>query len=167
MLAFFVGTKAIHISLAVAPMFILDLSFWPWFGGYMLSYMSASTLLTLILVGTHIHEDTAFPEADEDDHLEHDWGQHVVMTSCDWAPESEIAAFFFGAATPGISPASVRCTSRRAGGGDGGAPERRAASCRCEKDRKCRGSVALQEMPAGQGSAGGPAAMHSSACASS
>jgi linoleoyl-CoA desaturase len=96
MTAFFLGTKAIHLSLAIAPLFILDVSFWPWLAVYLISYMSASTLLTLILVGTHIHEEAAFPEAGEGDHLEHDWGQHVIMTSCDWAPESEIASFFFG-----------------------------------------------------------------------
>jgi linoleoyl-CoA desaturase len=95
MTAFFIGTKAIHLSLAIAPLFVLDLAVLPWLGGYLISYMAASTLLTLILVGTHIHEEAAFPHA-EDDRLEHDWGQHVVMTSCDWAPESRIAAFFFG-----------------------------------------------------------------------
>jgi linoleoyl-CoA desaturase len=96
MTAYFLATKTIHLSLAIAPLFVLNLSFLPWLGGYLLSYMAASTLLTLILVGTHIHDEAAFPEGDADDRLEHDWGQHVVMTSCDWAPESEVAAFFFG-----------------------------------------------------------------------
>ncbi len=96
MTAYFAGTKLIHLSLALAPLIEIGLPFMPWLGGYLLSYMAASTLLTVILVGTHIHEEAEFPLADDDLNLDHDWGRHVVMTSCDWAPESRVASFFFG-----------------------------------------------------------------------
>jgi linoleoyl-CoA desaturase len=96
MSAYFWATKAIHVVLAILPLTVMDLPLLNWAGGYMLSYCASSMLLLVILIGTHIHEDAAFPEADAENRLSHDWGRHVVMTSCDWAPESEIASFFFG-----------------------------------------------------------------------
>jgi linoleoyl-CoA desaturase len=96
MTGYFWGTKAIHVFLATLPLALMDLPFLHWLGGYLMAYCASSMLLLIILIGTHIHEDAAFPEADEKNHLPHDWGRHVVLTSCDWAPESEIASFFFG-----------------------------------------------------------------------
>ncbi|MGG7565013.1 fatty acid desaturase family protein [Rhodovulum sp. DZ06] len=94
--AYFLGNKAIHLCLATAPLFVMEIGFWPWLGTYLLATSAASTMLTMILIGTHIHEDAAFPVADEDNRIAHDWGRHVIMTSCDWAPTSRVAAFFFG-----------------------------------------------------------------------
>jgi linoleoyl-CoA desaturase len=96
MSGYFWGTKAIHVLLATLPLALMDLPFLHWLGGYLLAYCASSMLLLIILIGTHIHEDAAFPEADAENRLPHDWGRHVVLTSCDWAPESEIASFFFG-----------------------------------------------------------------------
>lgn len=93
---YFLGNKAIHIGLVVTPLFVMDIGFWTWLGSYLLAASAASTMLTMILIGTHIHEEASFPVADEDDRIPHDWGRHVIMTSCDWAPRSRIAAFFFG-----------------------------------------------------------------------
>ena len=94
--AYFAANKAIHIGLAITPLFVMEVGFWAWLGTYLLAASAASTMLTMILIGTHIHEDAAFPKADEDGGIAHDWGRHVIMTSCDWAPRSRLAAFFFG-----------------------------------------------------------------------
>ena len=94
--AYFLGNKAIHLILALTPLFVMEIGFWAWLGTYLLATSAASTMLTMILIGTHIHEEAAFPKADENNRVSHDWGRHVVMTSCDWAPRSRIAAFFFG-----------------------------------------------------------------------
>lgn len=92
----FAATKLFHLTLSALPLAVLPIGPWQWLLGYVLAYSAASMVLTVILVGTHIHDEAAFPAGDSDNVLDTDWSRHIVSTSCDWAPDSRVAAWLFG-----------------------------------------------------------------------
>lgn len=87
MLLGFTGSKIIHLFLfGFLPILVLELSFWQWLLGYLIITSTASFLFIAINVGSHITDLCLFAEPNNDNIIQHDWVQHQLATSVDWAP---------------------------------------------------------------------------------
>ena len=91
--------KLLHLIIVVGlPYYFLDLSLANFAIGYGIISGVMSLLFIILLVGTHFFDEAAFPKPDSSGRLKTNWALHQLETSCDWNPESRLAAFFSGGA---------------------------------------------------------------------
>ncbi|HJR57184.1 MAG TPA: fatty acid desaturase [Rhizomicrobium sp.] len=98
-LAGFAGGKLVHVIL-----FLLL----PWLArrpspedlalGYLLASAVIALCFVVLVVGTHVSDLAAFPQADARGRLPHDWATHQLITSVDWSPQSRLAVLLTGGA---------------------------------------------------------------------
>ncbi|PWR20775.1 fatty acid desaturase family protein [Zavarzinia compransoris] len=91
--------KAIHVALWFGvPALVLPFSVAELLGLYLLGLGVMSVVFVFMLVGTHFSTAALFPVPDAEGRLGHDFAEHALVTSIDWAPASPIAGFLAGGA---------------------------------------------------------------------
>ena len=88
--------KLIYILLMlVLPMFTLSFAWWQIIFGFLLMHFTLSFLLAMILLPSHLFDETKFSHVKEGS-IEEDWTIHQLETTLDFAQQSFIAHFLFG-----------------------------------------------------------------------
>lgn len=95
----FAVCKLTYIAIiGLIPIAVLPLPWWQVvIGALVMSFVSSVVFVTL-LIGTHVAEETVFPQVDESGFVPHDWAVHALVTSIDWNPTSRWASFIAGGA---------------------------------------------------------------------
>jgi linoleoyl-CoA desaturase len=100
--AFIVG-KALHLAVFVfLPALCLRPSLCGLVAGYLLASATIAAAFVLLVVGTHVSDLAAFPQA-RDGQLSTDWATHQLLTSVDWSPTSHLAAAWTGGANAHVA----------------------------------------------------------------
>ncbi|MFM0322291.1 fatty acid desaturase family protein [Caballeronia glebae] len=94
----FLASKALHITtFVVAPLWVVGpkVGYGVVLGGYVLGVFTASSLLLMLLLGTH-WADTQFFDVSDGEPLPHTRDEHAFLTCCDWTPPSRILQGLLG-----------------------------------------------------------------------
>lgn len=95
----FCATKFIHLFLFVGlPVVVGGFGLLDILMIYVVATSVASIAFSVLVIGTHVSDEAAFPIPDENGRVSHDWATHQLVTAVDWMPESRIAALLSGGA---------------------------------------------------------------------
>ncbi|MDH5365828.1 MAG: fatty acid desaturase [Cyclobacteriaceae bacterium] len=89
--------KSIYLSyILIVPVIYSNLSISAIILSYILMNFSASILITLALIPSHVAENSLFPLPDEKGMMPNSWSHHQVLTIIDFATKNRFLNFFFG-----------------------------------------------------------------------
>jgi len=89
--------KGIYLSYILLIPMLFSVLTWPdVLLAYVLMNFSASLLITLALIPSHVAEDSNFPLPDENGMMPHSWSHHQVHTATDFATSNKALNFLFG-----------------------------------------------------------------------
>ena len=92
-----VATKVVYFTyVIVVPMQVLNLSFWPVFGGFLLMHYIAGFILAIIFQPAHVVEGTEYPVADENLNLENNWAIHQLHTTTNFGHKHKLFSWYVG-----------------------------------------------------------------------
>jgi linoleoyl-CoA desaturase len=80
----------------VVPMWLLPFSWWQVLCGFLLMHVALSIMLALVLLPSHLFEQSCFSNKDSNGFICEDWAVHQVVTTLDFASGSSMANFLFG-----------------------------------------------------------------------
>lgn len=90
-------TKLFHIFYAVfLPLYLLDITFLQWLGGYLLMHFVSGVILSLVFQTAHVVEGLDFPEPNEEGNIENQWAMHQLYTTADFARKNRLINFYVG-----------------------------------------------------------------------
>ena len=91
------GTKLLHIFYAVfLPLYLLDITFLQWLGGYLLMHFVSGLILSLVFQTAHVVEGLDFPEPNEEGNIENLWAIHQICTTANFARKNRLINFYVG-----------------------------------------------------------------------
>lgn len=89
--------KVIYVAYMVfLPTHVSGLDLGVFIIGFILLMVCSSLTIVVILLTTHMLEDSYFPEPDENGMMPYSWSKHQVLTTSDYATESKIITHLFG-----------------------------------------------------------------------
>ncbi|MBC8753355.1 acyl-CoA desaturase [Kordia sp. YSTF-M3] len=89
--------KLLYISIFIlVPFFYTSLSITQVVFGNLLMHISASYFLTLVLVPSHVSENSVFITPDSDGKMPYSWSHHQVITTTDFATNSYLTTWLLG-----------------------------------------------------------------------
>jgi linoleoyl-CoA desaturase len=95
--ATFLFSKVFYITYAlVLPLWLSGGSWGLVLLGFILMHFAESLTAVVSLFPAHIHEDSVFPEHDEDGNVESSWVAHQMRVTMDFGTNNPLVAFFFG-----------------------------------------------------------------------
>ncbi len=92
----FASKAAYYILFLVVPFIVLDLTWWQILIGFVLMHIAEGLVLGLVFQLAHVVEGTAFPQPDDQGDIQNAWAIHQMQTTANFAPQSQLAAFFCG-----------------------------------------------------------------------
>ncbi len=93
----FVLTKMLHLSWFIGlPLLLFDKDWKVILCGYLLLHLSASIMVSVVLLAAHVGEDQLFPVPDEHGKIGHSYFMHQLLTSADFATSNPFFNWFFG-----------------------------------------------------------------------
>ena len=92
----FVSKGIYYFFFLVLPLLVLDITWWQLATGFFLMHVAEGLVLGLVFQLAHAVEGTAFPFPDEQGDIQAAWAIHQMHTTANFAPQSELAAFFCG-----------------------------------------------------------------------
>ena len=84
------------IQMVVLPIIFLDVSPAIILLAFLSLLLFGSLIITLVLLSTHVGEDSNFPEPNENNVLPHSWSHHQIYTTSDFGTESYLINNLFG-----------------------------------------------------------------------
>ena len=89
--------KILYVTYVVfLPCYASGLSLWVFILAFALLMVCSSITIVVILLTTHMLEDSCFPEPDEYGVMPYSWSKHQVITTSNYATESKIITHLFG-----------------------------------------------------------------------
>ncbi|RZM27030.1 MAG: acyl-CoA desaturase [Pedobacter sp.] len=89
--------KAIYYVLFIGlPLLIMPISFGQFIVGFMAMQLAQGLVLGLVFQLAHVVEGTEFPLPNAEGDIDEAWAAHQMMTTANFACESQLAAFFCG-----------------------------------------------------------------------
>ncbi len=84
------------VQMIVLPSIFLELPISTIILAFISLVLFGSIIITLVLLSTHVGEDSHFPEPNEDNVLPHSWSHHQVYTTSDFSTNSFVVNNLFG-----------------------------------------------------------------------
>lgn len=78
------------------PSLVLGISIWSMVLAFFVLTLSGSFVITMVLLSTHVGENTNFPSPNEDGVMPHSWSYHQLLTTSDFSTDNPIINFLFG-----------------------------------------------------------------------
>ncbi len=92
-----VAFKMLYVFyMVILPYLVTGLSVAIFIGAFFLLMVCSSLTIIVILLTTHMLEDSHFPDPDENGLMPYSWSKHQVLTTSDYATESLIVTHLFG-----------------------------------------------------------------------
>lgn len=90
-------TKAIYYTYTIfLPLWLLDITFWQWLGGFITLHLTAGLILGIIFQLAHVVEDTEHVEPDEDNTIDEHWIIHEMETTNNFARDNKWLSWYIG-----------------------------------------------------------------------
>ena len=84
------------VYMVFLPHWITDLPISVFLWGFLLLMICSSLTIVVILLTTHMLEDSNFPDPDENGVMPFSWAKHQVLTTSDYATDSLVVTHLFG-----------------------------------------------------------------------
>lgn len=97
LLVFIFGKSFYLLMFLIFPFYFSKLSMSEVLLCFFIMHAMASIVLTLALVPSHISEEAIFPEPDNNGNMKTSWVYHQIITTNDYATNSRIITYLFGA----------------------------------------------------------------------
>jgi linoleoyl-CoA desaturase len=89
--------KLVYIFFTLAlPVYLLPFPWWQVVAGFLLMHFTLSLFLALVLLPSHLFEQTTFSTPTAAGDLEEDWTVHQLSTTLDFAAQNGLVHFLFG-----------------------------------------------------------------------
>lgn len=88
--------KIIAITVVVAPLFVLDITWWQYLIGLLATHLTAGVILGVIFQLAHVVEGPEFPEPDNQGNMEYTWLIHEMHTTANFAAENKLLSWYIG-----------------------------------------------------------------------
>ncbi len=90
-------TKIVVVTYTlVVPLIVLDAPAWQVVTGFLLGHMISGIALGIIFQVTHLHQDTTWPEPDENGYIQTSFARHIFRTTADFCPTSRVVTWISG-----------------------------------------------------------------------
>lgn len=80
----------------ILPLIVIDVTWWQFLIGFLAMQFAQGLVLGLVFQLAHVVEGTSFPELNDEGNIEEAWAAHQMMTTANFAVNSNIAAFLCG-----------------------------------------------------------------------
>ncbi|HSU27822.1 MAG TPA: fatty acid desaturase [Chitinophagaceae bacterium] len=91
-----IASKLFYIFyMLILPSLVLPHPFWQILLGFMLTQVGSGLVAMFALLSNHVVEDSLFVVPDQQGHINCSWGEHQLLTTDDFSPDSKIISFFF------------------------------------------------------------------------
>ncbi|MEQ9104781.1 MAG: acyl-CoA desaturase [Rhodothermales bacterium] len=88
--------KVVAITIVVAPLFVLDITWWQYLIGLLATHLTAGVILGVIFQLAHVVEGPEFPEPDEHGNMEYNWLIHEMHTTANFAADNRLLSWYIG-----------------------------------------------------------------------
>jgi len=85
-----------YIYLLVIPLVFSPAAWWVTLIGFAIMHFALGFLLGCVFQTAHVMESSMFPGTDEEGTLEHNWAEHQLMTTTNYAPNNRLLSWFVG-----------------------------------------------------------------------
>lgn len=90
-------TKIVVVTYTlIIPLMVIEAPTWQIVTGFLLGHMVSGIALGIIFQVTHLHQDTSWPEPDEEGSIKTSFAQHIFRTTADFCPTSRVVTWISG-----------------------------------------------------------------------
>lgn len=85
-----------HSYILILPMILVPVSWWVVLLGFLVMHFVTGVFIGIVFQAAHVMPEMEFPMPDGEGNLENNWAVHQVLTTANFAPKSNIFAWFIG-----------------------------------------------------------------------